>query len=73
MPLPLCPAGGRNHGTMKRIVLQVDALLVAACGEKSLSDSKVKRTLEETVDAAVSSRELADLVGWLRSLRAGSK
>ena len=36
---------------MKRIVLLFAALLVAGCGEKSLSDSKIEEALEEAVGA----------------------
>ena len=35
---------------MKILVLLFAALLVAGCGENSLSDSKVKKLLEEAVD-----------------------
>ena len=35
---------------MKKLVLLFAALLVAGCGEKSLSDSKVKKLLEEAVE-----------------------
>ena len=45
----LCPlrfAGGKGGG-MKRLLLLFAALLVAGCSEKSLSDSKVKKLLEQ--------------------------
>ena len=35
---------------MKRIVLLFAALLVAGCGEKVLSDSAIKKAIEEAVD-----------------------
>jgi len=35
---------------MKRLVLLFAALLVAGCGEKSLSDSTIKKALEEAVE-----------------------
>ena len=38
--------GGKDGG-VKRMVLLFAALLVAGCSEKSLSDSKVKKLLEQ--------------------------
>ena len=35
---------------MKKLVLLFAALLVAGCGEKSLSDSAIKKALEEAVE-----------------------